>query len=258
MQLLRRGSEGDAVRRWQEFLLGQDLDAGPVDGVFGPKTETATRTFQRKRRVKVDGFVGPKTYAAALQVGFDLGFTDPQGGSAGVDWPPKPVFAPLISNTERAEVFGRFRFERTSGDDIRILDDWQKHNIVKVTIPQLRSVGAAPASGGIWVHKRVADQTRALFDAWENDGVAKLLLTWHGTFAPRFVRGSSGTLSSHAWGTAFDVNLQWNRLGVVPARLGQKGAVRELVPLANQFGFYWGGHFRRRDGMHFEAARPFG
>jgi len=27
------------------------------------------------------------------------------------------------------------------------------------------------------------------------------------------------------------------------------------VPLANEHGFYWGGHFRHRpDGMHFEIA----
>jgi hypothetical protein len=38
--------------------------------------------------------------------------------------------------------------------------------------------------------------------------------------------------------------------------------VRELVPIANQHGFYWGGHFRynkhtdQSDGMHFEWARP--
>jgi hypothetical protein len=33
--------------------------------------------------------------------------------------------------------------------------------------------------------------------------------------------------------------------------------VRELVPIANAFGFYWGGHFGagRVDGMHFEVAK---
>jgi hypothetical protein len=37
--------------------------------------------------------------------------------------------------------------------------------------------------------------------------------------------------------------------------MGQKGCVRELVPIANEFGFYWGGHFSRMDGMHFEIAK---
>jgi hypothetical protein len=86
-----------------------------------------------------------------------------------------------------------------------------------------------------------------------------LVLTWEGSFAPRFVRGSNVTLSNHAWGTAFDINYAWNTLGAQPALRGQKGSVRELVPIANEFGFYWGGHFKgRADGMHFEVARPLG
>jgi hypothetical protein len=64
--------------------------------------------------------------------------------------------------------------------------------------------------------------------------------------------------SNHAWGTAFDVNYGWNKLGAIPAPVGARGSVRELVPLANQYGFYWGGHFRRCDGMHFEVARVLG
>ena len=42
-----------------------------------------------------------------------------------------------------------------------------------------------------------------------------------------------------------------------PALLGEKGCVRELVPIAHDHGFYWGGHFTRQDGMHFEVARVF-
>ena len=52
-------------------------------------------------------------------------------------------------------------------------------------------------------------------------------------------------------------NRFWNKLGAEPARRGAKGSVFDLVPLANRHGFYWGGHFaKRRDGMHFEFARP--
>jgi peptidoglycan hydrolase-like protein with peptidoglycan-binding domain len=85
---------------------------GPVDGIFGPLTADATRRFQRRARLAVDAVVGPQTYGAALQGGFDPGFVDPHGGTAGADWPPLPGFSPLVSNAERAEVFGRFRYER--------------------------------------------------------------------------------------------------------------------------------------------------
>jgi hypothetical protein len=42
----------------------------------------------------------------------------------------------------------------------------------------------------------------------------------------------------------------------MPPIVGEKGSVRLLVPLANKFGFFWGGHYRnRKDGMHFELAK---
>ncbi|MGH7342522.1 MAG: M15 family metallopeptidase, partial [Candidatus Rokuibacteriota bacterium] len=67
------------------------------------------------------------------------------------------------------------------------------------------------------------------------------------------------TLSNHAWGAAFDLNEEHNLLGHVPGLRGERGAVRELVPYANELGFYWGGHFLgRADGTHFEVARPLG
>ena len=46
-----------------------------------------------------------------------------------------------------------------------------------------------------------------------------------------------------------------NRLGAEPATATEEGCVYDLVPVAHEFGFYWGGHFSRRDGMHFELAR---
>jgi len=259
MEILRRGSEGPDVRRWQHFLLGQELLTGSVDGVFGPLTESATKAFQKRRKLSVDGMVGPQTLAAALQLGLDLDFTDPLGGTSGPDWPQPPAFKPLISNLERGEIFGVFRFEPIPGkDDIRILGDWVERNIVAVTVPQLIGVDGAPSSGRIRLHRKIATQVQDLFKSWEDAGLRDRLLTWGGGFVPRFVRGNRTTLSNHAWGTAFDINVPWNARGTVPALRGEKGSVRELVPIANSRGFYWGGHFSRRDGMHFEASRLLG
>lgn len=257
MQILRLGSEGEIVGRWQTFLLGQQLAVGPLDGQFGPATAEATRVFQRRVHLEADGTVGPLTYAAALQKGFDPGFSDPQGGTSGADWPPRPVFSAITSTAERERLFGKFAFDRVAPnkDDIRIRATWVADNISTVTIPQLAGVKGAPASGRIRLHRAIVEQTRALFAAWEEAGLTRLLLTWEGSFVPRYVRGRN-VLSNHAWGSAFDINYEWNQLGVLPALRGRKGSVRELVPLANEYGFYWGGHFKgRADGMHFEAAR---
>lgn len=73
-----------------------------------------------------------------------------------------------------------------------------------------------------------------------------------------FVTG--GTVVSNSWATAFDINVAWNLLGAQPALKGKNGSVRELVSLAFDHGFYWGGWFGgpynpsgRADGMHFEV-----
>ncbi|HEY8342294.1 MAG TPA: N-acetylmuramoyl-L-alanine amidase [Calditerricola sp.] len=60
--VLRRGSEGDAVRELQEALKRLGHDPGPIDGIFGPRTEAAVKLFQRDQRIAVDGIVGPVTW----------------------------------------------------------------------------------------------------------------------------------------------------------------------------------------------------
>jgi peptidoglycan hydrolase-like protein with peptidoglycan-binding domain len=57
--VLSSGSEGRQVQLLQKALGGIN-----VDGVFGPETEAAVRTFQAGRSLTVDGVVGPVTSAA--------------------------------------------------------------------------------------------------------------------------------------------------------------------------------------------------
>ena len=104
-------------------------------------------------------------------------------------------------------------------------------------------------------HRLAAKQLQDVWRSWEKAGLLDRMKTWQGSFVPRFVRGSTTVLSNHAFGSAFDINSKWNGLGVEPALVGQEGNVRELVEIANDHGFFWGGHFKnRRDGMHFEIA----
>jgi peptidoglycan hydrolase-like protein with peptidoglycan-binding domain len=57
--LLNAGSEGRQVQ-----LLQRALGGIKVDGIFGPETEQAVRSFQGSRGLTVDGVVGPQTSAA--------------------------------------------------------------------------------------------------------------------------------------------------------------------------------------------------
>jgi peptidoglycan hydrolase-like protein with peptidoglycan-binding domain len=74
MVLLQVGSTGDDVKRVQRSIVrdgyrsaANDLGLGgseDVDGIFGPRTDTAVRRFQQTRGLTVDGIVGPITFAA--------------------------------------------------------------------------------------------------------------------------------------------------------------------------------------------------
>jgi hypothetical protein len=84
-------------------------------------------------------------------------------------------------------------------------------------------------------------------------------LTYGGTYVPRHMGWTVGRpLSSHSWGVAIDINVDWNPYGGAPAPLGAVGSVRQIVSLFEAQGFAWGGRFTPdalRDGMHFELAR---
>jgi hypothetical protein len=264
MQVLRKGSRGADVERWQHFLRGLDFDdvflLVQADGAFGDITEKATKAFQRRHGMQPDGVVGNRTYGKAMELGLDL-IDDPDEAETGPNWPAPPThLQPLESNDERMKMFGSFEFvpdpQPSNAEAIKITDGWERENIVRIEIPQLKGVANAPQNRTVRFHANVADQVVALFKAWHEEGLVPRVLTWGGAYVSRYVRGSRTTLSNHAFGSAFDINVAWNRLGVRPALKGREGSVRELVSLANQHGFYWGGHYKSRpDGMHFELAR---
>ena len=59
---LRRGNTGDLVAQMQNAInikLNINL---PVDGIFGTKTESAVKEFQKKNNLPADGIVGKKTW----------------------------------------------------------------------------------------------------------------------------------------------------------------------------------------------------
>lgn len=60
---IKRGSRGDDVERLQSMLknAGYSLD---VDGIFGEKTQSAVRQYQRNQGLDVDGIVGTNTWGA--------------------------------------------------------------------------------------------------------------------------------------------------------------------------------------------------
>jgi hypothetical protein len=246
MRTLRIGSEGHDVRTLENFLTGRNIDVGEVDGRFTKETSFGVIDFQKDARLGIDGVVGRQTWAALLAAGIDLVLDADQ------EWPPPPDnLTPLTSNEHRMRRWGRFEYrhapEPGNREAIEILGDWEEKHIVRIHCPVF--------GHAVRLHKEVAEDYLAFMQDVIAAELQGRLRTYDGGFVPRFIRGSTQTLSNHAWGTAFDVNYQWNQLGATPAYKGEVGSVRELVPLANKHNWYWGGHFKkkhRRDGMHFE------
>ncbi len=54
--------QGPDVRDAQRKLLQRGFDPGPVDGIFGVKTDAAVRAFQRAQGLVPDGVIGPLTW----------------------------------------------------------------------------------------------------------------------------------------------------------------------------------------------------
>lgn len=255
LKLIKINSTGPLVESWQFFLIGQGFFTGIADGNFDADTKAATIEFQKKHNLQPDGIVGNKSFGVAMQLGFE-GIIDDRKDDSGAEFPPPPLFSPLVGNEKRQEIFGKFAFKSKpvpgNPENIQITDDWEKKNIVTISITQLTDI---KGSDRVRFHRLAANQLIKLWSDWQSAGLLSRVLTWDGSFVPRFIRGSLTTLSNHSFGSAFDINVAWNGLGVIPALVGQKGCVRELVQLANINGFYWGGHFTRKDGMHFEIAK---
>lgn len=58
---LRVGSRGSEVTQLQQYLKSLGLYSGNIDGIFGPQTQNAVRSFQTQQGISADGIVGPIT-----------------------------------------------------------------------------------------------------------------------------------------------------------------------------------------------------
>lgn len=255
---LGRRNPKTVVKTWEEFLRGHELFMEEADGVFTTATHRATLKYQESKGLVADGIVGNRTWGAAMVDGLPV-IEDKSTGKEGPNWPPKPKKRYATGPAARQKLWGAFSYvpapTKGNPEGIKITDNWASENISRTTIPQLAGVTGATKTGVVYFHTKAMPQLKALFEAWELAGLSDLILTWAGSWVPRFIRGSRSVLSNHAWGTAFDINVPWNGLRRVPALVGKKGSVRELVPIAWALGYGWGGWFSRQDGMHFECIR---
>jgi peptidoglycan hydrolase-like protein with peptidoglycan-binding domain len=255
--IIKLNDRGIQVQMWQTLLIKLGFAPGKVDGVFGAKTLGETHTFQEIFKLNRNGKVDDFSFILACHKAKEKGLSE-QEKKILEYYPSKPNFSSL-SKIEIENIFGEFKYEVYDNGNIKILDNYERENIVNVYIRQLDGIKIPYANsysrGNIRFHKKAKEQLIAFFNTVQKEKLNKLILTYEGSFNPRFIRGSKYRLSTHSFGIAFDINKKWNDLNKIPANIGEQGSIRELVHIANNYGFYWGGHFSRLDGMHFEIAK---
>lgn len=269
MPSLALGQKNPLANLFNAFLRRRGLAAGTAD-VFDAQAKKGTGQLQqwlidqapasRKGRIQVDGIPGNQTFGYACAIDKDDAFDPPAIAEAvGVTYPVRLASLPLPSLQLQIDTFGEIAAKpapTASNPERIIITNGFEANIVTRFVPQLVGKDGAPASGKLGMHRLIADQLVGLWAAWEALGLEGLVTGFGGLWVPRYVRGSTTTLSNHAWGTAFDINVSANYLWHLPAFPGENGSLFKLIPVAQDYGFGWGGHYRGRlDGMHFEALK---
>ena len=112
------------------------------------------------------------------------------------------------------------------------------------------STETMPIIGPMTCNTQMFPQLRAALEEIQARGLASAIHPeqYGGCFVPRFIAGTT-TLSNHAFGLAFDLNVPENQRGTV-GRIN-----RQVVAIFEEWGFTWGGTWHYTDPMHFELNR---
>jgi peptidoglycan hydrolase-like protein with peptidoglycan-binding domain len=246
-RIIKRGSKGLAVQLWQNFLLMNGYSIGLADGNFGRNTEIGTKDFQKKKGLKTDGVVGPKTWSFVPQ-----------------------NFKPILVNENTKS--------NNASDDIKPNDSkiiWPKQdynsmvnfygapgeNQIRLEIPYKLKLAWEPNTelSSFTCHKKVANSIYLIFEkTLKSYGIREIqklkLDIFGGCLNVRRVRGGS-SWSIHSWGAAIDLDPNRNQLkwGRDKATFAQK-EYDEFWKIVENEGWVSLGRSRNYDWMHFQAA----
>ncbi len=140
-----------------------------------------------------------------------------------------------------ADAVGTFRYTVLTGGHIAPQPSWVASHISTETMPII---------GAMTCNTLMFPQLRAALQEIRTTGLAGAIHPgqYGGCYVPRFIAGTT-TLSNHAFGLAFDLNVPENERGTV----GQIN--RQVVAIFQRYGFTWGGVWHYTDPMHFELNR---
>jgi peptidoglycan hydrolase-like protein with peptidoglycan-binding domain len=245
MPTLRQGSRGSAVADLQRRLDAAGFSSGAADGVFGPLTDAAVRSFQRARGLGVDGIVGPQTWGALLG-------TSTSVPGAYVPW-PQPASASDLSGAHWVAQFPGSKtitslVEPFRSNVARFVSALEKAGVtpdIKSTLrpPQraylmhwswmiakagLSPTAVPPYSGGglniRWAHT----DSKGNLDLTASRAAAQDMADSYGlTVEPSLT-------SLHILGRAIDMSIEWNGNLVIP---DAGGAMKTITSSPRNGGF---------------------
>lgn len=237
-------TSGADIQLVQWFLIGEGYWELSGSGHYTPAFKNAVARWQADYGLNSSppGVVDIPTYCRMIEHGLPVIHDVEQ------ELPVEPDLGKRLTNNEqRFRHWGRFKYDQAFGTGlIQIQDPWVNENIVPCT----GTVGGFVRH--LCLHKRVIKDFEGFMRDVKKQDLEHLILQMDEGFEPRLMRGHDTTLSAHAFGIAFTINESFNRLGHTPAFIGQQGSVRELVEIAANHGWHWGGWNRRREGGHFE------
>lgn len=149
----------------------------------------------------------------------------------------------VLTQAEIKERFGEFSYRRAPGE-VQIEQDpaWLADNLATADVPVL---------GTVRCHRTVLEAFERALAELERDHLAHTLDPggYAGCHASRLTHRLD-SVSRHAWGVAFDVNVPDNPQG--------RDSTQDprLVEVLERWGFTWGGPWLVPDPAHFEYLRP--
>lgn len=150
---------------------------------------------------------------------------------------------PEPNGTAQGGLIGRMNFKVLDDGFVKPDPNWVAANIVAAEVPIL---------GRVLCHRLMVPQLASALAEIERRGLASLIdpSDYGGCYVPRFIsRDPKRALSMHAFGLAFDVNVQSNLYGTA-GRLDPR-----VAETFQRWGFEWGGGWDPPDPMHFELDR---
>jgi hypothetical protein len=148
----------------------------------------------------------------------------------------------VLTQAEIKQRFGEFAYRRGGGQSFEQDAAWAEAHLETVEVPLL---------GTVRCHRAILPALEGALAELEREHLAHTvdLDGYAGCHAARLT-STLQSVSRHAWGIAFDLNVHDNPVGQESAQDPR------LVEVLERWGFTWGGPWLIPDPAHFEYLRP--